>query len=144
MVQRREFAERLHDGPADDVRVGNLALAEQRAVLIDDAAVLVHHLDRDDALRSGQRNGDAGGHVLGDGAGGAAQRLQFFAAAGSMAGVGAVVWGARETACSAVDGGGSRWLVCAIGFRRLGRSVGVEKGFHSSGRWMPVVMILFA
>ena len=82
VVERGQFAESLHHGPADDVRVGDLALAGDGAVLIDDAAVLVHHLDGDGALRSGQRNGDAGRHVLGNAAGGAAQGLKLLAGAG--------------------------------------------------------------
>src|SRR5664279_3232616 len=40
-VERRDLFERLDDGPADQVRVGNLAAAEQGPVLVDDAPVLV-------------------------------------------------------------------------------------------------------
>ena len=47
----------LHDGPSDEVRVGDLALAEQGAVVVDEAAIFVDHLDGDDALRGGQRDG---------------------------------------------------------------------------------------
>ena len=47
---------------------------EQAAVQVDDAPVLVDHLDRDDALRGGDRDRQAGGHVLDDAGGGAAER----------------------------------------------------------------------
>ena len=77
VVEAGKVLQRFQDGPADQVRVGDFALADQRAVLIDDAAVLVHHLDRDDALRSGQRNGHAGAHILGDLGGDAAQGLEL-------------------------------------------------------------------
>ena len=58
----------------------------QGAVLVDDAAVFVHHLDGDDALRSGQRDGDAGVHVLGDFGGDAAQGLDVFGGRGRRRG----------------------------------------------------------
>ncbi len=79
VVEAGKLFECLHHGPADEVGVGDFALADQGAVLVDDAAVLVHHLDGDGALRGGQGNGDAGGHVLGDFAGDAAQGLKLFA-----------------------------------------------------------------
>ena len=56
VVQVRELLQRLNDAPADQVRVGHLALADQGPVLVDDAAVFVHHLDGDGALRRGERN----------------------------------------------------------------------------------------
>ena len=72
----------LAGGPADEMRVGNLAAAEQGTVLVDDAAVLIHQLDGDGALRSGQGDGEAGGHVFGDAAGGAAEGLELVAGEG--------------------------------------------------------------
>ena len=74
MIERRIGSNRFDDGPADDVRVGNFALARQRAMLIDHTPVLVDYLDRNDALRCCQRDAKAGIHVLGDARGGAAQR----------------------------------------------------------------------
>ena len=50
VVQARIGSNRFHDGPADNVRVGNLALADQRTVIVQDPAVLVDHLYRDHAL----------------------------------------------------------------------------------------------
>jgi len=82
MVQAGEIFQRFQDGPADQVRVGDFALSHKRAVLIDDAAVFIHHLDGDDALRGGQRNGHAGVHVLGDFGGDAAQGLQVLGRCG--------------------------------------------------------------
>ena len=79
-IERGHLFERLDDGPADNVRVGDLAAPQQRQVLIDDAPVFVHHLDGDGALRSGQRNGHAGGHVLGDPPGRPAQGLKLLVA----------------------------------------------------------------
>src|ERR1035437_5943845 len=85
-VQRRDLFERLDDGPTDQVRVRYLAAAEQGPVLVDDAPVLVHYLDGDGALRSGQGDGDAGGHVLRDAAGGAAEGLELVAGGGRRGG----------------------------------------------------------
>ncbi len=82
VVQRGQIAQGLHHRPADDVSVGDFALAGDGAVLIDDAAVLVHHLDGDGALRRGERNGNAGPHIFGNAAGGAAQGLKLLAGAG--------------------------------------------------------------
>ena len=76
MVQAREIFQGFENSPADQVRVGDFALADQRAVLVDDAAIFVHHLDGNDALRGGQRDGHAGVHVLGDFRGDAAQGLE--------------------------------------------------------------------
>ena len=59
VVQPGDFFQRLDDGPADEVGVGDFAAADQRAVLIDDAAVFVHHLDGDGALRGGERNAES-------------------------------------------------------------------------------------
>ena len=47
-------------------------------MLVDDAAILVDHLDRDDALGGGLRDAQAGVHVLGDAGGGATQGDQRF------------------------------------------------------------------
>ncbi len=80
MVQGGVGDDGLHDRPADQVRVGNLALAEQRPVVIDEAPVLVNDLDGNDSLRSRQRNGRADRHVLGDARGSSAQGHQFFGA----------------------------------------------------------------
>ena len=89
VVEAGKVFEGLEHGPADEVRVGDLALAEQGAVLVDDAAVLVHHLDGDGALRGGQGNGHAGAHVLGDLGGDAAEGLGAFL--GDLRG-----WGGRR------------------------------------------------
>ena len=75
----------LHDRPADDVRVGNLALAQQTAMVIDQLAILFDDLDRNDALGSRERDRDARVHVPGNGGGSPAQRLQFFARRGFRA-----------------------------------------------------------
>ena len=80
VIQRRIGLDGFHDGPSNEMRVGNLALVEQRAVVIDETPVLVDDLDRDDALRGGQRDGRAQGHVFGNAGSGAAQRHEFFGA----------------------------------------------------------------
>ena len=82
VVEAGDFFEGFDDGPADEVGVGDFAAADEGAVLIDDAAVFVHHLDGDGALRGGERNGDAGRHVFGDASGGAAQGQQLLAGRG--------------------------------------------------------------
>src|SRR5262249_51460622 len=56
VVDVREFLKSLNHSPAQQVGVGNFAAADQSAVLVDDAAVLVHHLNRHGALGSGDRN----------------------------------------------------------------------------------------
>ena len=76
VIERGDFLQRLDDGPSDDVGEGDFAAGKQGAVMVDDAAIFVHHLDGDGALRGGQRNGEAGGHVLGDLPGRAAQWLE--------------------------------------------------------------------
>ncbi len=90
VIEPGDLFQGFHYRPADEVRVGYLAAAHQRAVLIDDAAIFVHHLDGDGALRGGERNGHTGRHVFRDSSCGAAQGLQFLAAAGSAAGAAAV------------------------------------------------------
>src|SRR5262249_44715751 len=47
----------LDDGPADQMRVGDFALADQSPMLVDDAAVFVDDLDGDGALRGSERHG---------------------------------------------------------------------------------------
>ena len=94
VVEPGDVFQRLDDGPADEVRVGDFAAADQRAVLIDDAPVFVHHFDGDGALRGGERDGDAGRHILGDASGGAAQGLQLLAGGGFGRGCGGA--GARR------------------------------------------------
>src|ERR1017187_7426741 len=69
----------LDEGPSDEVGVGDFARAEEGAVLVDDAPVLVHDLDGDGALGSGEGDGEGGRHVLGDAGGGASQQLEGFA-----------------------------------------------------------------
>jgi len=44
VIQGRIGLDGFHDRPTDQVGVGDLALAEQRAVMIDEAAVLVDDL----------------------------------------------------------------------------------------------------
>ena len=78
MVQPGMAFERLHDRPADQMRVGNFALADQGAVLVDDAAVFVDNFDGDGALRGSQRHGQAGFHVLSHPGRCAAQRDKLF------------------------------------------------------------------
>ena len=71
-----------HDRPSDQMRVRDFALPDKAAVVIDQAAVFVDDFDRDDALRSGERDDDAGGHVLGDASRSAAQRAPVLPGAG--------------------------------------------------------------
>ncbi len=78
VVQARKIFQCPHDRPADDVRIRNLAPAQQRAVMIDDAPVLVDHFDRNGALRSRDRNGQARVHVFGDPRRRPPQRRHFF------------------------------------------------------------------
>ena len=85
MIERRIGWNGFDDGPADDVRVGDFALADQRAMLVHDAPVLVDHFHRNDALRSSQRNAQAGIHVLGDARGCAAEGNQLLVRAGGAA-----------------------------------------------------------
>src|ERR1039457_3685430 len=79
VIDSGHFFQGFDNGPADQVGVGNFAAADEGAVLIDDAPVLIHHLDGDGALRGGERNLDAGRHVFGDASGGAAQGQQLLA-----------------------------------------------------------------
>ncbi len=79
LVETGKLFERLDHRPTDQVRVRYPTQAEDGAVLVDDAAVFVHHLDGDGALRGGEGDGNAGRHVFGDPAGGAAQGLQLAA-----------------------------------------------------------------
>ncbi len=76
VIDRGDFVERFDNRPADDVGEGDFSAGEKGPMVIDDAAVLIHHLDGDDALRSGQRHSDAGGHIFRDLSGNPAQRLQ--------------------------------------------------------------------
>ena len=78
VIQGRIGGKRLHDRPGDDVRVGDLALADQRAVFVENAAILVNHLDWHHALRRRQRDAEAGVHVLGDASRRTAQRHKRF------------------------------------------------------------------
>jgi hypothetical protein len=97
MIQSGPFAQSPDDGPPDEVRVGHLAAPEESSVVVDDAPVFVHHLDGDGALGSGQRNGDAGGHVFGDAGGRAAEWLELGAGRGFGRRGGA--GGCREDLC---------------------------------------------
>jgi hypothetical protein len=82
MVESGNFFQGFDDSPADKVCVRDFAAADERAVLVDDAPVFVHHFDGDGALRGGERNGDAGRHILGDTSGGAAQGYELLAGCG--------------------------------------------------------------
>src|SRR5262249_14967829 len=66
VIDSGDFLQGLYHGPPDQMGVGNLAIADKSAVLVDDAPVFVHHFDSDGALRSGKRNRHAGGHIFGD------------------------------------------------------------------------------
>ncbi len=74
VIESRIGSRGFDDGPADDVRVGNFALAGERPMLIYNAPVFVDHFDRNDALRGSQRDAEAGIHVLGDARSGATER----------------------------------------------------------------------
>ena len=77
-VQGGDRLQRFHDGPADEVGVGDLGEAEHRAVLVDDAAILVDHLDGDGTLAGGGGNRQREHHVLGDAERSTAQRHELF------------------------------------------------------------------
>ncbi len=79
VIQPRKIFERAHDRPADDVGVGNFGLAQQRAVVIDDAPVFVDHFYRDRPLRSRERDGQTHVHVVGDAGRSAAHGHPLFA-----------------------------------------------------------------
>ena len=65
--------DRLDDGPGDQVREAEFAAALGGATLIDDVAIFFDDTDGELALRGGNRDGEAGGHVLGDAGGDTAQ-----------------------------------------------------------------------
>ena len=69
----------FHNRPADDVRIGDLAFAQESAMVIDELAILLDHLDGNDALGSGERDANARVHVAGNRAGRSTQWLQFLA-----------------------------------------------------------------
>src|ERR1017187_8702204 len=75
VVEGGEVFDGLDEGPSDEVGVGDFAPAEEGAVLVDDAPFLVHDLDGDGALGSGEGDGEGGRHVLGDAGGGTAEGL---------------------------------------------------------------------
>ena len=77
MVEPGDLFQGLDHCPANEVSVGHFAAAHQRAVLIDNAPVFVHHFDGDGALRRGERNCHTGRHIFGDAPGGAAQGQQL-------------------------------------------------------------------
>ena len=79
VIQCGDFGEGFDDRPSDDMRERDLAFAGDGAVLIDDAAVLFHHLDGDSALGGSERNKHAGAHILGNASGGPAQCLKLLA-----------------------------------------------------------------
>jgi hypothetical protein len=66
VVDLRELTESADNGPADDVGVGDFALADDGALLIYELAVFVEHTDLDYALGGRRGNGEAGHHVFGD------------------------------------------------------------------------------
>jgi hypothetical protein len=73
-VHTRELFDGLHKRERDDVRVRRLRLADQRQVIVDDAAVLFEHLDRDVADGRRGRDRERRLHVRDDLRRGAAQR----------------------------------------------------------------------
>ena len=81
-VQNCESLDRLQDAPRDQVSVADLGAPLEVTVQVDDPAVLVDDLDRNDALRCGHRDRQAGSHVVDDACGGTAQRHHFIVRAG--------------------------------------------------------------
>ena len=74
VVHPRVLLESAHDRPRDEVREGDLREAQRLAVPVQDAPVLLHRLDGDDAVRDGGRNAERRLHVPRDRGGAAGDR----------------------------------------------------------------------
>src|SRR5207244_5539577 len=77
VIQIRVLGDSLHDGPSHEMRKRNFALTGQRPVLIENAAIVFDDLDRDDAMRSGNRHRQRCRHVLGALRGGALAQVRL-------------------------------------------------------------------
>ncbi len=81
-VEVRELLDRLHQRVAQQVGEGDLAAAGALELVVDDDPVVDQQLGRDGADAGRRRHVQRRGHVLHDGRGGAAQRLELVALCG--------------------------------------------------------------